>query len=296
MKLPLEETIVGGYRFLFTNIVSVIGTLWLPYLLLLILGLACGTIVLPPEVLHGDLSHFDYHILMQPQAHAARLLFFLANLVVGAMVTVNWMRHALGQKQTTTFVYFSLGAPVWRMVGAMILGSLVMIVVAIVLAIIGVVGGIVAFQHLDLAGAIAATIVLAMVLLLFLAYCFVRLFFFLPAVVVAGEHIGLERSWQLGGGNFWRIVIVWLLIAVPVWFVVGVSMQATVLPIILSQASQLPRHPTPEDVQPLIRVVINALPVMLPVVFVAGIAVRAFMAGAIGTAYNAVTAPNEDTL
>jgi hypothetical protein len=38
----------------------------------------------------------------------------------------------------------------------------------------------------------------------------VRLWFFLPPVVVAEGGLGLARSWQLGGGNFWRIVALFL--------------------------------------------------------------------------------------
>ncbi len=296
MKIPLEETIAGGYRFLFTNIVSVIGTLWLPYLLLAAVAAACGYVVLPHGLLQGNLSHFDMSVLMQPQAHAARALFFFTNLVVVAMVTVNLMRHALGQKQTITWAYFSLGAPVWRMAGAILTAVILLILLTVLLAVIGVAAGYAAFQRLEPAEAIAATVLAGMILLFVLAYCCARLLFFLPAVVVAEERIGLGRSWSLGRGNFWRMVIVWLLIAIPVWFVAGVVVQGSILPIILSQASLLPRHPTREEMEPLIRTFVHALPVMVPVLIAAGIAIRAFMAGAIGTAYKAVTAPKEDSV
>ena len=46
------------------------------------------------------------------------------------------------------------------------------------------------------------------VAVLWYIYAAVRLVFFLPAVVVAEEQIGLGRSWALGRGNFWRIIIV----------------------------------------------------------------------------------------
>jgi hypothetical protein len=295
LKIPLEETIAGGYRFLFTNIVSVIGTLWLPYLLLAAVGVACGYVVLPQGFFEGNLSHFDISVLWQPQAHAARALFFATNLIVAAMVAVNLMRHALGQKQTITWAFFSLGAPVWRMTGAILIAVVLLVLLAVLLAVIGVAAGYAAFQRLEPAGAIGAVVLTGAVLLLVLAYCFARLLFFLPAVVVAEERIGLGRSWALGRGNFGRMVIVWLLIAVPVWFVAGIVVQSTILPIILSEASQLPRHPTAQQMEPLFRSVVYALPVVVPVMIAAGIAIRAFMAGAIGTAYKAVTAPKEDS-
>lgn len=296
MKIPLEETIAGGYRFLLTNIVSVIGTLWLPYLLLAVVGIGCGYLVLPQGLFHADLSHFDPSVLVRPQAHAARLLFLLANLMVVAMVMVNLMRHALGHKQTTTFVYFSLGAAVWRMAGATVVAVVLLTLTAVLLAALGVAAGYAVFQYLEPPGAIAAVVLISISLLLVLAYCFARLLFFLPAVVIAEERIGLGRSWSLGRGNFWRMVIVWLLIAIPVWFVAGIVVQGTILPIILSEASRLPRHPTREDVDPLIRAVVHAVPIVVPVMIAAGIAIRAFMAGAIGTAYKAVTAPKKDSV
>lgn len=296
MKLPLEETISGGYRFLFTNFVSVIGTLWLPYLILAAIGVLCGYIVLPYALLHGDLSHFDPSVLMQPQVHAARGVFFLANLVVGAMVTVNLMRHALGQKQTTTFVHFSLGAPVWRLVGAYLLTIIILAFLVAALAVAGTAAGYAAFQRLDAAAAIAVVVLIAIVAICVVVYCFARFFFFLSAVVVAEGRIGLGRSWSLGGGNFWRVMAVWLLIAIPVWFVVGVTLQVTILPVILSAASTLPRHPSSEELQPLFQALIHAWPIFAPVTIAASVAIRAFMAGAVGTAYKALTAPKEDSV
>lgn len=296
MKLPLEETISGGYRFLFANIVSVIGTLWLPYLILAAIGVLCGYIVLPHGLVHGDFSHFDISLLLQPEVHAMRGVFFLANLVIGSMVTVNLMRHALGQKQTTTFFYFSLGAPVWRMVGAYLFAIIILVLLVMVLAVAGAAAGYAAFQRMEPAAAIAAVVLIASVLIGVVVYCFVRFFFFLPAVVVAEERIGLGRSWSLGKGNFWRMVVVWLLIAIPVWFVVGVALQVTILPVILSVTSTLPRHPSSEELQPLFQALFHALPIFAPVTIAAGIAVRAFMAGAVGTAYKVLTAPKEDSV
>lgn len=296
MKLPLEETISGGYRFLFTNIVSVIGTLWLPYLILAVVGVVCGYIVLPHGLAQGDFSHFDISLLWQPEAHAMRGVFLLTSPIVGSMVTINLMRHALGLRQTTTFFYFSLGVPVWRMVSAYLFAMIVLVLLVMVLAVAGTAAGYAAFQRMNPAAAIAAVVLIASVLVGVVAYCFVRFFFFLPAVVVAEERIGLGRSWSLGRGNFWRMVAVWLLIAIPVWFVVGVALQVTILPVILSVASTLPRHPSPEDLQPLFQALFHALPIFAPVTIAAGIAVRAFMAGAVGTAYKVLTAPKEDSV
>ena len=53
-------------------------------------------------------------------------------------------------------------------------------------------------------------------------YFLVRLWFLLPAVVVAEGGIGLGRSWSLSGGNFWRIIGVLIVVFLPV--AIGFSM------------------------------------------------------------------------
>jgi hypothetical protein len=291
MKLPLEATIAGGYRFLFTRFLSIIGTLWLPYLLLAALAASGAYLLLPHGIIRGDFTGVDLSLLMSGPVHALRGLFGVASLVAAAMVTVNLMRHALGLKQTTTFAYFSLGLPVWRMVGAYLLAGIVLFVLIIVLVLVGAILGFVLYHHMDKGPAVAAIVAISLLLFCAFIYSVARLCFFLPAVVVAEQRIGLGRAWKLGGGNFWRIFVVWLLVAIPVWFVVGIVLQATILPILLSELTKLPQHPNMQDIKPLLQAVAHAMPVMIPVLFLSGIVFRAVMAGAIGTAYNAVIAP-----
>jgi len=294
-KIPLETTVAGAYRFLFTNIVSIIGTVWLPYVLLFGFLAGCIYLILPHGVYHGDFSQLDRSILWSPWLILARGLAGIMGLIAAAMITVNLMRHSLGLKQTTTFVYFSLAAPVWRFVGAILLAAIVLAIVALLLVLIGVLFGFLVMPHMPHAAGVAILVLLCIALACAFIYGSVRLCFFIPAVVVAEERIALGRSWQLGGGNFWRIVVVWLLIAIPVWFIIGIVMQATILPIVMSEASRLPHHPTPDELKPLFHALLTALPIVLPVALIGGIAIRALMAGAMGTAYNAITEkPAED--
>lgn len=299
MKLLLENTIADGYRFLFTRIVSIIGTVWLPYLIVGCAALLFGYVVLPQGFSLKAIESLNIAALITPQAHLARLLFTLVSMVASAMVTVNLMAHSLGLKEKTTWVYFSLGAPVWRMLGALILAGFVLGAIIAVIVLIAVVAGYTVFQRLDAVAATASTAGIVVVAVLAALYCFARLIFFLPAVVVAENRVGFGRAWALGKGNFWRIVVVWLAIAVPVWIVVGAVLQVSVLPILLSVLNRLPRHPSPEEFEPVIRAILAVLPVVLPVAIVTGIAVRAFMAGAIGSAYKFVTqssGPKEDSV
>jgi hypothetical protein len=130
------------------------------------------------------------------------------------MVTVGVQRKAQGLHPRGVWFWFSLGAPVWRMAGAFFLAGIVIFLIALLTAGLCMaiwfatnrLGDAAWIIHLLDACAGAA----------FIIYVMVRLLVFLPAVVVAEGLIGLERSWILGGHNFWRILIVSLAIILPV--------------------------------------------------------------------------------
>lgn len=293
-KIPLEATLVGAYRFLFTNIVSIIGIIWFPTVLVLglIAGLLC--LIVPHEWWAGDFSQLkDQHVAvgMIGKFVLAYSVVALAGIIAGSMILVGLMRQALGLKKTTTFIYFSLGAPVWRMIGAMLLGG---IIFAVCICVIAVAGGLAAAfigPMLPHGAVVAGRAILLIVFYLFIFYAAFRLFFFLPAVVVAEERIGLGRSWELGGGNFWRMFLVYLLIVIPAGFVFAVALDVTILSglmEIVTEAKKMPDHPAPKDVLVLLHSLLPLLPVVVGIAIVYGIAVRGLMIGAIANAYNAV--------
>jgi hypothetical protein len=286
-KIPLEATLVGAYRFLFTRIVSIIGTFWFPYLILAAVIGGCAWMVLPHEVFQGDFSHVNRALIYSGPIWALRGVLNIAALIIGPMILVNLMRHSLGLKQTTTFVYFSLGAPVWRMIGALLLAGLLLAAVVVVFVLAGVLFAIFAMPNIP-HGQLSLAALITVLACAFIYVCF-RLLFFLPAVVVAEKRFGLGRSWELGRGNFWRILVIYLLVTIPVWFLVGIALDITILPIVISIVFRLPPHPTPHDLAPLFQAILHSLWVLLPVLILAGIAMRALVAGAAGTAYNAVT-------
>jgi membrane-anchored glycerophosphoryl diester phosphodiesterase (GDPDase) len=208
------------------------------------------------------------------------------------MVLVGLMRHALGLKKTTTFIYFSLGAPVWRMLGAVVLGIVVYIVAAIVICVLGALAAKFAAPMIPQAYhgyAVAGGIGLCVVFGLFLFYAAFRLFFFLPAVVVAEERIGLGRSWSLGGGNFWRMFIVYLLVTLPVGFIFGVALEMTILPTIVAEATKLHGKPETKDVLIFLQHLAPLLPAVITIFVIYAIAVRGLLVGAIANAYKGVT-------
>ena len=211
-KLPVERTIADAYRFAFARFHSVLGTVWLPYLALGLIALALVRLVTPdlPQILAS--RAFD----LSAGIEVLRLLVLVAvfAFVIGAMVTVDLQRKAMGTHAGPAYVFFSVRAPVWRMAGASFLAVIVVGVVAVVAALVcfaiwsaaGALGAIGALVRLL---AVLATIAL-------IIYIALRLMFFLPAVVVAENSIGLERAWILGGHNFWRILVVTIAVILPV--------------------------------------------------------------------------------
>jgi hypothetical protein len=214
-KLPVERTIADAYRFAFLRFLSVLGTIWLPYLILIVIVLGLIRLIAPDVPKMLATGELDVAAGMELLRLAALVSIFA--FLAAAMVTVDLQRKAMGTQMDLPYVFFSLRAPVWRMAGASFLGMVVIGIVALVaggicFAIWWVAGS------LGPVGALIRLIsVLATIAVIF--YIALRLMFFLPAVVVAEDSIGLERAWNLGRRNFWRILIVTIAVAVPIVFV-----------------------------------------------------------------------------
>jgi hypothetical protein len=303
-KIPVETTLVGAFKFLFNRIVSIVGTLWLPFVVIaaLIAGLAWA--VVPHEWLAGNFPANGEEFVKSPQFMAllirlggAYSALVLAGIVICSMMTVGVMRHALGLKEGTTWVYFSLGAPVWRLIAAHILGFLLILASGAVLLIASILLIKFAVPLIPLVGLgklVKVLIVISAVCAII--YSALRLFFFLPAVVVAEERIGLGRSWELGGGNFWRMFIILLVIGLVIAIVGGIVEQFTVMPIVMQEIFKLPHgnKPDPEKVMAIFRMLVTALPYLAVIWALEGIASIGLKLGAVGAAYNAVTESKGD--
>lgn len=264
--------------------------MWFPLALVAAVIVGAVYLAVPHAWLVGDFSHFRPEQTFTAHFLLARLAIFVVSLLAGAMIAVGLMRHALGLKRSTTLIYFSLGAPVWRMLAALFLGAMIMIALAIGCGVlIGLVAafGAKLFAH---GYAVAGAVVLGLVIVCAFVYIAFRLFFFLPAVVVAEERIGLGRSWELGGGNFWRMFFIYLLAVIPVGFVAGLVLEMSILPVVISQAMRLPHDPTAQDILDFVRGLLPVLPLVAVILIAQSIALRGLLAGAIGTAYKAVTA------
>lgn len=210
-KLPVERTISEAYNFLFKRFFSVLGVVWLPYLVFAVVTVALVWLV-APEVPRMFVTHdVDIPGLMALGRVAG--LIAILGFIVGAMVTVGLQRKALGRDPRPAYYFFSLGVPVWRMAAAFLLTGIVLFVIALLVAVVLFA---IWYAADGLGGAALLVRTISIIAgLAFFIYISVRFLFFLPAVVVAEESLGIERAWTLGGHNFWRIVIIGLAVIVP---------------------------------------------------------------------------------
>ena len=301
-KLPIEATVAAAYKFFFQNIISIIGTVWLPTLLFLALAAGCVAAIVPHAWLSGNFVLPD-----DPQAFfrdrivviaiAVPLLAF-AGLVIGAMVRVGILRLALGQTQGVTLIWFSLGSQVWRMVASVFLFLFAWIALEFTgIVVIGAVSaGFAALNASPLVSSLG-TAVLILAILLGAFYIMLRLFFFLPAVIVAENRIGVSRAWALGQGNVLRILVVILAVVIPIYMIAGFALYAAVIPVVLGAAMHM--APT-EDAAAnaaagiaFLKSLLPLLPAFLIIELVAGIVLFGTLWGAIGKAYQAVTQEGE---
>jgi hypothetical protein len=290
-KIPLEKIIGAAYRFFFSNILSILGTVWFPLLLMGALIAASLWAVLPASFFHGDFEHFDKQefLAVVPALIAVYPVVIFASLVLSAMIAVGITRRALGMTHGPTFIYFSLGAPVWRMVGAFILFFLgyIMFVGLTVGVCVAVVFASTKLDSKVLAGLIDAAVIIGAGC--FMIYAIVRVYFFLPAVVVAEEHISFSRSWRLGRGNFWRIVLLALMIIIPVSFVGGMISQIFIMGSMGSNIQVLPENPSPEQTAHFFKMLFTTMMPALAISYVLQqLAIAGLWYGAVGLAYRAL--------
>jgi hypothetical protein len=227
-KIPVGQTISGAYNFAFTRFLSILAIVWLPYAVFA--AIAVGLALLAVPDLPRMLMTHDIDIEAMMGLSRVVLLIAIIGFIMSSMITVGLQRKALGKQSATVWYYFSLGAPVWRMAAAFFLAGLVVVFIAIVIS--GACAAIwVAAGSIPGAGWTVRIVAIAAGIC-FLIYIATRLLFFLPAVVTAEETIGIERAWILSRGNFWRIVLVWLAVILPVAIAFWIVSRAVLGPLV----------------------------------------------------------------
>jgi hypothetical protein len=299
MKIPFEGTISGAYRFAFSNILSIIGIGWFPFLLFGAVTGGLGYLWLPR--IQQVIEHIgkgkgtpppnpaEVFALLAPLM-GTYVLAILLLLVVQAMVNVGVMRKALGQHPEPVFFFFSLGSQVWRLIGSYFLLGFLFYGVGLVL-VLGIAAISFVLQKSLPAAQVPVTVVLGVVAFCWAIYAGVRVMFFIPAVVVAENHIGIRRSWHLGRGNFWRIVGIWLIVTIPVQTAFSI-LTSTIVQIAAGPGfglgPKLDADPGKVSAE-MMHLLFSVAPYLVVLMLLYFILLSGLVSGAIANAYNLVT-------
>ncbi|HEY1614448.1 MAG TPA: hypothetical protein VGF97_12230 [Rhizomicrobium sp.] len=199
-RIPVGETIRFAYAFAFGQVGAIIGFVWLP------LALAAILQFLPYALGTADSDGTAATVM---GSAVFNLSMALGVWLLNAMNFVSVTRLALGTRESTISLYFSLGAPEWRMFMSILLCLFALVLLlGLYLATGAVLAGMLGS---DIAAAIYAAIGLVGV-----AYVALRLVFLVPAVVVVEGKTDLVRAWALAAGNVGRIFLVFLAVVFPI--------------------------------------------------------------------------------
>ncbi|HXS05754.1 MAG TPA: hypothetical protein VN723_03125 [Rhizomicrobium sp.] len=223
-KIPVGATIAGAYRFAFGNFLAIASIVWLPWLFITAVGL-----LLRPQTLA-----FSNALATRDMPAISGVLIVLAPVYLLTMFLLfmqiaGIMEQALGLRTGSPYFYFSIGKPVWRLIGAFLLMAAILIGSYLLLLAAGILLGIVAAvlaKAMNFSGSLVAIAVGILMIAAFCAYiyCLVRASFLLNPIVIAEKRISLARSWALGEGNFWRIFLIVLAVIGPLMAVMGFAM------------------------------------------------------------------------
>jgi hypothetical protein len=222
-KIPVGKTIAYAYGFTFGNLGAIIGLSWVSLVVVAVLQF------LPYAGGHSPMIQPDNAAQAGQQALESLGSFFLI-LLLYSVVYVAVTRQALGLRQGSAMVHFALGAPEFRVFGAMLLFVLVLFGTAMVfglaMALLTVLFG---GASMPVAAAAAVGVAMLCGVAAFL-YVAIRLGFLIAPVTVAEAQISLTRGWILTAGNFWRLFAVVLAIGTPIVLLYAIGLWAIMGP------------------------------------------------------------------
>lgn len=216
-KIPVGQTINYAYSFGFGHFGAVLGIVWAPLLVLCVAAFFLYLPMLMTMISMAASGRPDPMALQQAimQSIGAVFLFDLIAIFILSVTTTGITRLALGLDRPTAF-YFSVGKQVWLNFASWIVLIILFIVFGFVVGIVlGVINAWVMTSFSDPQSMVLFSLVQMIALLLLFAFLGIRLSYFISPVVVSEDKLGLFRSWQLTGGNFWRIFCVVLVIFLP---------------------------------------------------------------------------------
>ena len=131
-EVPVGQTVALAYRFLFSEIGTILGICWFPALL----SSLASYLTAIYAAMHAE--QIQAHELGPEIAYAFVSVMGIAITVFAASVmAVALTRHVLGRRATGVVAYFAVGPVEWRMFGAIIryiAGSMALVVAAIMIS------------------------------------------------------------------------------------------------------------------------------------------------------------------
>jgi hypothetical protein len=221
-KIPVWKTIADGYGFTFGQLGTIIGLIWLPMVTLAV----AGYFVMAQYYSNFPAAMEQGNAAAAGQAALVVIAWSVVSLLLSAMMYTAVTRQALGLRHGPALLSFSFGITELRVFGAIMSLIFLMVFFLIVYAVFISTGSILVKASLPAASQQTGAAVLglfAIALLCAIFFVMVRVsFLMIPASVTEG-NFGLARSWQLSGGNFWRIFLVGLATLAPLLIVTAAA-------------------------------------------------------------------------
>jgi hypothetical protein len=228
-KLSVREIVADSYTFTFGHLGKVIGLIWLPIVVLTV----GGYFVMVPYFTGMSAAYQEDDIAAQGPLLVRMLGFELVCLVLFAVAAVAITREILKPRGGPSFLRIRLGAEEFRTIGGLVGLFLVLLVIGVLGGILGgILAGVAATLlpgALKLAKAANGGCDPAMVMQVMkmlglvwliaaaaVVYFALRLGFLLVPAAVMEDKFGLESSWRLTKGNFWRILAISIATLAPV--------------------------------------------------------------------------------
>jgi hypothetical protein len=270
-QMPVVATIRDAYNFTLTHLGSVIGLIWIPMVLLTVMGFFSSQRYYNDTIealASGNAAQMGSSFLMW-------LAYLIAALLLQAVMYAAVTQLALGMRSGPVWAHFAFGQAEWRMFRSLL--AFTGLVIPLFLF------GSVVLNMVVLQAAQAAPAVLLIFYGLLLA-AVARFFVLLPAISATEAGPLLRRAWMLTAGNFWRLLAVLLAIVIPL-FILAVLLMVPV-------AQRLPPLPVggSQQVQQLAMLtwVRQALPFLWGLLFLIWPLVIGLFAGASVSAWRAL--------
>lgn len=213
-KIPVGRTVAYAYGFAFKNFWTNLKVIGAPLVIYWVGAWALSQYYLMPLIAPSADGSFvkAWH---SPIFIAYFLSMFLFSAAIMSLLTA----ESLGVREQRSYVYWLIGAPVWKMLLAFVLCYLAMILFALFVSLIGVVLVAVAFLVMKtsdpqlLIGIV--TLLIMGVVLLSMFFAAVRFGFLMAPVVIAERRVNPFRAWKLSKGNFWRLFAIFFVSFLP---------------------------------------------------------------------------------